>query len=95
MRHANRKASKEEMARATSVIREAFPDLDVVWGSHSTYGGHRAPRDHTISFRLREPTGKYRSNVVWLMPQSLSSLTVQCARSLVARANGRKSSKRK
>jgi hypothetical protein len=95
MRHANRKLTKSEKAHATSVIREAFPECDVVWSSHGSYGGHRAPRDHTISFRLRDSRGKYRSSVVWILPQHLSSLSVQDARDLVAQANGKKLKKRK
>ncbi len=95
MRHANRKPAKSEKAHATSVIREAFPDCDVVWGSHSSYGGHRAPRDHTIAFRIRDKTGKFRSNVVWIQPQHLSSLGVQDVRDLVTQANGRKIGKRR
>lgn len=43
--HANRKATDEEMSYATQVIQTAFPEYDVVWGSHGDYGGHRAPRD--------------------------------------------------
>jgi hypothetical protein len=91
----NRKADKAEMGHARRVIREAFPDLEPVFGGHSAYGGHRAPRDHTISFRLRDQWGKYHSNVVWVLPDYLASLTVEDIRSLVARANGRKSKKRK
>lgn len=90
MRHANRKPTKDEKAHATSVIKSAFPDCDVVWGSHSSYGGHRAPRDHTIAFRLRDSMGKFRSNVIWILPRNLSSLSAQGVRDLVAQANGRK-----
>jgi hypothetical protein len=78
------------MAHARQVIRQAFPDLEPVFGAHSDYGGHRAPRDHTISFRLRDPRGKFRSNVVWLMPAWLRTLTVADVESLVCRANGKK-----
>ncbi len=95
MRHANRKPTKSEKAHATSVVKAAFPDCDVVWGSHSSYGGHRAPRDHTVSFRLRDSRGKYCSNVVWILPQYLSSLSVQVVRDLIAQANGKKFKKRK
>ncbi len=56
------------MDHVRAVVAEAYPDCHVVFGGHSAYGGHRAPRDHTISFRLRDAMGKYRSNVVWLMP---------------------------
>jgi hypothetical protein len=85
----NRKATKEEMAHARGVIAEAFPDHVAVFGGHGSYGGHRAPRDHTISFRLRDRRGKYRSNVIWLMPDWLSSLTAANVRYLVNQANGR------
>lgn len=57
--HTNRKASGGEMAYATQVIQEAFPEYEVVWGTHGDYGGHRAPRDHTLAFRLRDRWGKY------------------------------------
>ena len=78
------------MTHARRVIREAFPDLEPVFGSHGDYGGHRAPRDHTISFRLRDERGTFRSNVVWLMPEWLGSLTVGDVESLVSRANGKR-----
>lgn len=84
----NRKATADEMAHAAAVIREAFPGFAPVFAGHSAYGGHRAPRDHTVSFRLRDSRGKYRSNVVWVLPQYLSSLTTADARDLVAHANG-------
>lgn len=86
--HANRKATKEEMRHATQVIKAAFPQYDVVWGGHGDYGGHRAPRDHTISFRLRDRRGRYHSNVVWLMPESLSLLAVEDVKRLVDDSNG-------
>ena len=88
MGNEDRKATKHEMAHARKVIRQAFPELEPVFGSHSDYGGHRAPRDHTISFRLRDRWGKFRSNVVWLQPDWLGTLTVAEVGSLVGRANG-------
>jgi hypothetical protein len=88
MGNVNRKATRDEMGHATRVIRQAFPDLDVVFGGHGDYGGHRAPRDHTISFRLRDARGKFRSNVVWLLPDLLASFTPADIHALVARANG-------
>jgi hypothetical protein len=91
----NRKATEDEMAHAEQVIREAFPELEPVFGGHSSYGGHRAPRDHTISFRLRDRWGQYHSSVVWVLPQSLASLTVARVRALVAHANGARAKKRK
>jgi hypothetical protein len=90
----NRKADKAEMAHAFRVIREAFPGLEPVFGGHGAYGGYRAPRDHTISFRLRDQRGKYHSNVVWVLPDYLTRLTVEDVRALVARANGKRSRKR-
>lgn len=89
MGNQNRKATKEEMARARRVIQDAFPGMAPVFGAHGDYGGYRAPRDHTISFRLRDEKGKFRSNVVWLMPDWLNQLTVEMVQGMVARANGR------
>jgi hypothetical protein len=95
MASVNRKATAAEMAHAAAVIREAFPDFEPVFAGHSTYGGHRAPRDHTISFRLRDSRGKYHSNVVWILPQYLSSLTPADVRDLVSHANGTRTKKRR
>ena len=89
MGNQNRKATKAEMAHVRRVIREAYPDLEPVFGCHGDYGGHRAPRDHTISFRLRDQQGKYRSNVVWLMPNWLRLLTADDIRVRVAESNGK------
>ena len=86
----NRKSTKQEMARAKRVIREAFPDCVPVFGAHSDYGGHRAPRDHTIAFRLQDDRGQFRSNVIWLMPHWLATYTVADVQAMVARANGRR-----
>jgi len=61
-----------------------------VFGSHGDYGGHRAPRDRTISFRLQDARGRFRSNVVWLMPDWMSSLTAGNIRAMVAEANGKR-----
>lgn len=88
MGNQNRKATKEELAHARGVIKEAFPQMTPVFGAHGDYGGHRAPRDHTIAFRLQDERGKFRSNVVWLMPEALASLTVADVQALVARSNG-------
>lgn len=88
MGNVNRKATRDEMAHAARVIREAFPDWEPVFGGHGDYGGHRAPRDHTISFRLRDDRGQYRSNVVWVPPERLGSLRPDDVRALVSRANG-------
>ena len=89
-RHANRKANREELDHATHVIQRAFPEYEVVWGCHSDYGGHRAPRDHTLAFRLRDQWGKYHSNVIWIMPDMLSNITVDWVKKMVARGTGDK-----
>ena len=70
------------------VILQAYPDLEPVFGGHGAYGGHRAPRVHTISFRLRDELSKYRSNVVWLMPEELATLTSDDILQRVAHSNG-------
>jgi hypothetical protein len=90
MGNQNRKATKQEMAHARRVIREAYPEFVPVFGAHGDYGGHRAPRDHTIAFRLQDAQGKFRSNVIWVMPDWLFSLTVGEVQALVARANGKR-----
>jgi hypothetical protein len=95
MASVNRKATDDEMAHAMQVIRDAFPEYEPVFGGHSSYGGHRAPRDHTISFRLRDQWGKYHSNVIWILPQYLRSLTVANVRAMVASGNGAKKKKGK
>jgi len=89
--HANRKATKAEMAYATEVIQEAYPEYDVVWGSHGDYDGHRAPRDHTLAFRLRDKMGKYHSNVIWVDPEWLSSITVGWVKKMVGRGTTHRS----
>lgn len=88
MGNQNRKATKAEMAHARRIICEAFPELVPMFGAHGDYGGHRAPRDHTIAFRLQDERGRFRSNVVWLMPDWLATLTVRAVRALVADSNG-------
>ncbi len=88
--HANRKATKDEMAYAAQVIPEAYPEYEIVWGSHGDYGGHRAPRDHTLAFRLRDRWGNYHSNVIWLMPEWLFSLTVAWVKKMVGRGTSAK-----
>jgi len=88
MGNRNRKATKAELTHARRVIEEAFPSMAPVFGSHGDYGGHRAPRDHTISFRLRDQRGKFRSNVVWVLPQWLGKMTVADVQAMVAAANG-------
>jgi hypothetical protein len=94
MGNQNRKASQTEMTRVRRVIKEAFPELDAVFGGHGDYGGHRAPRDHTISFRLRDDKGQFCTNVIWLMPDQLAGLSAGNVRALVQISNGRSARKR-
>ena len=89
MGNQNRKATKEEISSFRGVLKEAFPDLHAEFGSHSSFGGHRAPRDHTMAFRLKDNFGKYRSNIVWIMPEDLASLGPEEVRRMVKRANGK------
>jgi hypothetical protein len=89
MGNKNRKATKKEKAHAQRIIREAFPDLVPVFGAHGDYGGHRVPRDHTIAFRLQNNHGQFCSNVVWVSPDALGSLSVSGVRAMVDRSNGR------
>lgn len=88
-RHANPKPSKAGLAHLKQVAREAFPELTLEFCSHGDLGGHRAPRDHTLAFRLVDVQGKYRSNVVWVLPESLEQWTVQHVQDAVGRRNGR------
>jgi len=88
--HSNRKATRDEMAYATQVIQEAFPGHEVVWGSHGDYGGGRAPRDHTLSFRVRDRWGKYQSNVIWVNPADLSRVTAAWVKKVVKRGTSYK-----
>ena len=85
MTHQNRKATKAEMAHARRAIKEAFPEWNPVFSGR---GGSVAPRIRTISFRLQDDMGKFHSNVVWLMPDELATLTVQDIRAMVMRSNG-------
>lgn len=88
MANVNRKATGGEMARAMQIIREAYPELEPVFGGHSSYGGSRASRDHTISFYLRDQWGKRHSDVIWVLPQYLAGLRVSDVRAMVAYSNG-------
>jgi hypothetical protein len=88
--HSNRKATSAEMARATEVIQEAYPEYEVVWGSHGDFGGGRAPRDHTLAFRLRDRWGKYHSNVIWVSPEWLSGITGEWVKQMVQRGSSHK-----
>ena len=90
MGNENRKATKSEMDRIRRVIKAVYPELTPVFGGHGAYGGHRAPRDHTISFRLQDERGQFRSNVIWVMPDQLKTLTAEEVRTLVERSNGRR-----
>lgn len=65
MGNVNRKATGDEMTHAISVIQEAFPEYEVVWG-------------------------KYHSNVIWVDPAGLSSLTTTWVRKMVNQGTSNK-----
>jgi hypothetical protein len=85
MGHYNRKATRDEMAHARCVIKEAFPQWTPVISGR---GGRMAPRYRTISFRLRDEMGRFHSNVTWLLPEWLATLSVEDVRHLVKLTNG-------
>ena len=93
--HSNRKATSDAMLYATQVIQEAYPEYEVVWGSHGDYGGGRAPRDHTLSFRLRDTWGKYHSNVIWVSPDWLSNISVAWVKKMVKQGTSNKARSRR
>ncbi len=88
-RHANPKPSEKGLEHLRTVAREAFPNLSVQFCSHGDLGGHRAPRDHTLAFRLVDEHGKFRTNVIWVKPQSLTRWTAGNVRRAVNRVNGK------
>ena len=88
-RHANLKPDKAGLQHLRRVAREAFPKFSVRFCSHGDLGGHRAPRDHTLAFRLVDDRGKFRSNVIWVMPQTLSTWTADDVRRAVDESNGK------
>ncbi|MDF1814121.1 MAG: hypothetical protein P1V20_18090 [Verrucomicrobiales bacterium] len=87
-RHANPKPTHCGKAHLKKVAKEAFPKYTLEFCSHSDLGGHRAPRDHTLGFRLKDSRGNYKSNVIWVMPQALQNWTSQNVRNAVKKANG-------
>lgn len=88
-RHANPKPEKDGLAHLTRVASEAYPNHTIRFCSHGDLGGHRAPRDHTLAFRLVDGRGKFRSNVVWVAPESLKSWTADDVRRAVDESNGK------
>ena len=88
-RHANPKPSKENIKHLRKVAREAFPQYNIKFCSHGDLGGHRAPRDHTLAFRLMDERGNFRSNVVWVFPQSLGFWTADDVKKAVDQSNGK------
>ena len=87
--HANPRPDKEGLKHLKRVAREAFPNLTLKFCSHGDLGGHRAPRDHTLAFRMVDSRGKFCSNVVWVMPHSLAIWTADDVRREVDRSNGK------
>ena len=87
-RHANPKSDKQGLAHLKRVAEEAFEGCSVRFLSHGSLGGHRAPRDHTVAFRLVDSRGRFRSNVIWVNPQGLRSWTAADVRRAVKASNG-------
>ena len=91
MGNVNRKAEDSKMEHMRRVIGEVYREYAVVFGGARMAGiGRRG----IIRFRLGCGR-KYRSNVVWAMPEELSRLTAQRVREMVAAANGRREGKRR
>ncbi len=90
MGNQNRKATKEEMAHARRVIARHSQSLPLCLALIVTTAVIAHHDDHTIAFRLQDERGKFRSNVVWLMPDWLATLTVGNIRALVAESNGKR-----
>ena len=88
-RHANSKPSKEGLAHIRRVAKEAYPSHTIQFCSHGDLGGHRAPRDLTLAFRLIDARGKYHTNVIWVNPTSLKAWTPNTVRNAVVRSNGK------
>jgi len=88
-RHANPKPTKRGLEHLRRAAAEAFPHLTLRFCCHGDLGGHRAPRDHTLAFRLVDERGKFRCNVIWVMPQELEAWTADRVRRAVERSNGR------
>jgi hypothetical protein len=87
-RHANPKPEERGLAHLRRVAQEAFPEHSIRFGSHSSYGGHRAPRVNTLAFRLVDASGHYCSNVIWVLPQTLREWTADDVRRAVRDCNG-------
>jgi len=88
-RHANPKPDKNDLDHLKRVVKEAYPKLRVRILSHGDLGGHRAPRDHTLAFRLEDSRGRHRSNVVGVVPRELKHMTTADIRRAVDKSNGR------
>ena len=82
------KPDKEALQHLKRMAKEAFPNQTLRFCSHGDLGGHRAPRDHTLAFRMVNSRGQYCSNVVWVLPQSLLSWTAEDVRRAVHQSNG-------
>jgi len=88
-RHANPKPEKAALKHLRRVALEAFPGHTIRFCSHGDLGGHRAPRDHTLAFRLVNAKGKFCSNVIWVMPQNLMNWTAASVKRAVDVINGK------
>jgi len=89
-RHANPTPDKNALEHLRRVAREAYPHYYIRFCSHGELGGYRAPRDHTLAFRLVDSDGKFHSNVIWVMPQTLLNWTAGDVRREVNKSNGKR-----
>jgi len=88
-RNANPKPDKNALQHLRRVAREAYPHCSVRFCSHGELGGYRAPRDHTLAFRLVDSKDRFCSNVIWVMPQTILTWTADDVRRAVDRSNGK------
>lgn len=77
---------KRQLERQISAhVRTAFP------GCTAEFCGQRgaaAKVARTLGFRVRDTSGKYRSNIVWLNPDFDGEVTLEWVRSAVEASNG-------
>lgn len=88
-RHANPKPEQRGLDHLRRVAAAAFPDCSIRFCSHSTFGGHRAPRVNTLAFRLVDAKGRFGSNMIWVAPRRLRTWTAEHVRRAVVESNGK------
>jgi hypothetical protein len=73
--------------RVSAAVTRAFPGCvaDFCGGVERSRMAVLGP---TLGFRLREPSGKFRSNVIWLNPGYTGSVSAGWVERAVERSNG-------